>query len=80
MFTLDEQAPSAMRVGNPVSGAIFVTNGHKHTGLVEAVMSDGGCMTLEGNTNPGGSPDGDGVYRRVRLRSELLCFVDLNRA
>lgn len=78
-FHLDEHAPPYMRTSIPVAGAIFLLNGHKHTGLVEAVNQDGSCITIEGNTNPGGAVDGDGVYRRTRRRNELLCFIDLNR-
>ncbi len=78
-FTLDEQAPAYMRSSVPAAGVIFLLNGHKHTGFVESVLPDGSCATIEGNTNPGGSVDGDGVYRRTRKRAELLCFVDLNR-
>jgi hypothetical protein len=42
-----------------------------HTGLVEKVSGDF-AITIEGNTNNGGSRDGDGVYRRRRLLSTLL--------
>jgi len=37
-----------------------------HTGYVTAVNTDGSCATIEGNTNPGGSRDGFGVFERVR--------------
>ena len=80
VFTLDEQAPRQMRRSVPTSGSIFILGGHKHTGLVETVFPNGNCITVEGNTNDGGSPEGDGVYRRTRERRELLCFVDLNEA
>ncbi len=78
-FTLDEQAPPYMRSSIPTAGSIFLLNGHRHTGFVEVVNPDGSCQTIEGNTSHGGSVEGDGVYRRTRKRSELLCFVDLNR-
>lgn len=78
-WTLDEKAPVYMRSSIPVAGCIFLLNGHKHTGFVEAVNPDGSCVSVEGNTNPGGSVEGDGVYRRTRARRELLCFVDLTR-
>ena len=42
-----------------------------HTGLIERVSGDF-AITIEGNTNNGGSRDGDGVYRRRRLLSSLL--------
>jgi len=79
-FTLDEQAPRQMRRSVPTAGSIFITNGHKHTGFVEADLGDGSYRTIEGNTNDGGSPEGDGVYLRTRGRHEMLCFIDLNEA
>jgi len=80
VFTLDEKAPQGLRTSVPTVGSIFILNGHKHTGLVDVVYPNGNCRTIEGNTNEHGSPEGDGVYRKDRLRSELLCFIDLNKA
>jgi hypothetical protein len=80
VFTLDEQAPRAMRSSIATSGSIFILNGHKHTGFIETAFPNGNCVTIEGNTNNGGSPEGDGVYRRTRARGELLAFIDLNLA
>jgi len=77
-WTLDEKAPPYMRSSQPAPGAIFLLNGHKHTGFIETTTADGVIVTIEGNTNPGGSVEGDGVYRRTRKRSELLCFIDLS--
>ncbi len=79
VFTLDEQAPVYMRSSIPTAGAIFILNGHKHTGFVAAEWTGALVETIEGNTDPGGSAEGDGVYRRTRRRSELLCFIDLSR-
>ncbi len=79
VFTLDEQAPPYMRSSVPTAGSIFILNGHKHTGLVSADWTGALIQTIEGNTDPGGSSEGDGVYARTRRRSELLCFIDLNR-
>lgn len=79
VFTLDEQAPVYMRSSVPAAGCIFILNGHKHTGFVTADWTGALVQTLEGNTDPGGSAEGDGVYARTRRRSELLCFIDLNR-
>jgi hypothetical protein len=42
-----------------------------HTGLIEKVSGDF-AVTIEGNTNDGGSRDGDGVYRRRRILDALL--------
>jgi CHAP domain/Putative peptidoglycan binding domain len=51
-------------------GYIFIIstgNGHGHTGIVESV--EGGFLTtIEGNTNDTGSPEGTGVFRRVKKR------------
>jgi hypothetical protein len=79
-FTLDEQAPVTMRTTTPAPGCIFLLQGHKHTGFLVELLPDGRWSTIEGNTNDGGSPEGDGVYARTRRRDELLCFVDLNEA
>lgn len=78
VFTLDEKAPPAMHTLHPIAGSIFIKAGHAHTGFVTAVDLDGTIHTVEGNTNPGGSSDGDGVYQRTRRRSELMVFIDLN--
>lgn len=55
---------------------IFVLDtggGAGHTGLVEAI--DGGrLITLEGNTNDGGSREGVGVFRRNGRK-----IVNINR-
>jgi len=42
-----------------------------HTGLVEKSEGEW-LLTIEGNTNGGGSRDGDGVYRRRRLATNVL--------
>jgi hypothetical protein len=55
-------------------GDVFVIDhGHGlgHVGFVEADNGDGTLTTVEGNTNPGGSREGDGVYRRTRRRAEI---------
>jgi len=43
-----------------------------HVGFIDK-WTDGGdyCITVEGNTNDGGSRDGDGVYRKRRLKSQV---------
>jgi len=78
VFTLDEKAPPELHTLNPAAGCIFIKAGHLHTGFVTAVDDDGTIHTCEGNTNPGGSSDGDGVYVRTRRRAELMSFLDLN--
>lgn len=49
-----------------------------HCGIVVELDGDGLHMvTIEGNTDPGGSREGQGVYQRTRLISEAtLGFVD----
>ena len=68
-------------VPEPEPGDVFLVlktaDDAVHTGVVTRVTPDT-VGTIEGNTNPGGAVDGDGVYRRTRLRRELLCFIDLN--
>lgn len=60
-------------------GAIFIVDhgkGRGHTGLVERVTASS-IHTIEGNTNEGGSREGDGVYRRVRPLSRINTgFID----
>jgi hypothetical protein len=46
-----------------------------HVGIVERLDGDY-CISLEANTNPGGSNEGDGVYRRRRLTKTLRKFAD----
>jgi hypothetical protein len=55
-------------------GDVFVIDhGHGlgHVGFIEGRKDDGSWWTIEGNTNPGGSREGDGVYRRTRRRDEI---------
>lgn len=61
-------------------GFVFVMDfggGAGHTGLVERVM-DGYLVTIEGNTNDGGSREGIGVFRRTgrKLASINKGFLD----
>ncbi len=49
-----------------------------HIGFVTSVPDDDGRFgTLEGNTNAGGSVDGDGVYRRTRNKRGGVVFIAL---
>lgn len=61
-------------------GFIFIMDfggGVGHTGLVEKVMN-GHLVTIEGNTNDGGSREGIGVFRRTgrKLASINKGFLD----
>jgi hypothetical protein len=45
-----------------------------HVGIVEEVLSNGSIKTIEGNTDPGGSAQGIGVFRLTRQVSSRLYF------
>lgn len=59
----------------PAVGAIFFIgpSGSTHTGLVYW-YDNTYVYTIEGNTNAGGSANGDGVYRRKRLRRDIYGY------
>lgn len=63
----------AKKDGRPDRGDLFVmafNGGLGHIGFVERV--DGAYIhTVEGNTNAGGSREGNGVFRRKRLISSI---------
>lgn len=65
------------RVINPQEGDIFIMDfgrGKGHTGFV--INGDGDrIITLEGNTNDGGSREGDGVYKRNRSKSSIKGYI-----
>jgi hypothetical protein len=46
-----------------------------HVGFIEATLDGGRFATLEGNTNPGGSREGFGVFRRQRTFGLSTRFV-----
>lgn len=59
----------------PRVGSVFLIvgrNGKGHTGFVESInWARRTITTIEGNTNAGGSRNGDGVYRRTRNFSRI---------
>lgn len=59
----------------PVLGGPFYVgpDGGTHTGVVVGYDATT-ITTVEGNSNPGGSPNGDGVYQRTRLRSTIYGY------
>lgn len=66
-----------LRVTEPQAGDIFIMRfkrGLGHTGIVTGVTATE-IHTIEGNTNDGGSREGDGVYRRSRLRRTILGYI-----
>jgi hypothetical protein len=78
---LNDQGVGARGLVRP--GAVFIVDhggGKGHTGLIERVDHDS-LLTIEGNTNAGGSREGDGVYRRVRPLSAIHPdFIDYGLA
>ncbi|GAC1651520.1 MAG: hypothetical protein NVS9B15_11780 [Acidobacteriaceae bacterium] len=59
--------------GVVLPGAMFIMDhggGLGHTGIVESIAA-GTLTTIEGNTNPGGSREGYGVFRRSRAFDEV---------
>ena len=56
---------------NPRTGARM-----GHTGFVVSVEGNR-VHTIEGNTDKGGSREGDGVYKRARWISDILGFIDV---
>lgn len=48
---------------------------YAHVGFVDGVLAGAQFATLEGNTNPGGSRDGYGVFRRERAAVGKTAFV-----
>ncbi len=75
--------PSSRAIEDPSilhPGHVFIMDhggGKGHTGIVESVQG-GLLVTIEGNTNPGGGREGDGVYRRTQrtLRSINVGYID----
>lgn len=66
-----QRSPEVWRVAAPCPGAIFLHDSGKgkgHAGFVTGIQQGApGCLeTIEGNTNPAGSREGDGVYWRTR--------------
>lgn len=70
-------ARPTLRVHDPEPGDIFIMDygrGLGHTGIVTAVHGDV-VDTIEGNTNGGGSREGDGVYPRTRKIKSIRGFL-----
>ena len=42
-----------------------------HVGFIDVWQDNSYCITVEGNTNEAGSREGDGVYRKRRLKSQI---------
>lgn len=68
-------------LGLPVRGSvglIIESAAYGHLVSVSEYEPGGEVRTIEGNTNPGGSREGYGVFRRTRPVSQFHCFVDLS--
>ena len=66
---------SSLRLGRPSPDGpcVFVVDrGHGlgHTGFCLELRPDGTMLTVEGNTDPGGDREGDGVYARSDRRAD----------
>lgn len=48
-----------------------------HVGFVDAYPEGNQVVTIEGNTNQAGSREGDGVYRKYRLKKQIYRFVNV---
>ena len=65
----------------PAAGDLFLlldkSRKAHHIGFVTEVLPEGEFRTVEGNTNEGGSDNGDGVYERVRNAADSVAFFHL---
>ena len=64
------------RKGEPrqadVFGIYFASKGRiAHVGFIDEWGTGSHCVTVEGNTNDEGSREGDGVYRKRRLKNQI---------
>jgi hypothetical protein len=68
--------PSRQAAPASAFGIFFPGKGRvAHTGLIESDNLRAFC-TIEGNTNGAGSREGDGVYRKFRLRTQVYMVRD----
>jgi len=71
-LTVWNKSPSALRRPKPEQGCLIVwamgTTGAGHVGIVDEVVDEKWCWTIEGNTSDSSSVErnGDGVYRKLR--------------
>lgn len=55
-----------------VFGLWFASKGRiAHVGFIDSWGQGSYVITVEGNTNEGGSREGDGVYRKRRLKKQI---------
>lgn len=70
-----QRSPQSSHEDEPHVGDVFCIDhgqGKGHCGIVVGLPADVDYIdTIEGNTNAGGSRNGDGVYRRTRKLGEI---------
>lgn len=70
-----QRSPQSSHADEPAIGDVFCIDhgqGKGHCGIVIGVPPDSDVIeTIEGNTNAGGSRNGDGVYQRTRKLGEI---------
>ena len=78
-----ERAPLWSRSEKPEPGCVFLIDygkGKGHAGFVVDVDWAKKTLTcIEGNTNSGGSREGDGVYRRTRRMEDIDRYINLGK-
>lgn len=84
VLKLWERSPLRCRTATPVVGAVFCHEsggGLGHTGIVTDLTHDDFVIyTVEGNTNPAGARDGQGVFSKTRPAGYInLGFLDFSR-
>lgn len=65
--------PKQFQAGD--QGIMDFGGGKGHTFLIEQDKDEDEQFTIEGNTNNGGSRDGDGVYERTRFDRFIVCVI-----
>lgn len=78
VLSMWHRSPAPAQRKSPTAGALFVQDkGHGlgHIGFVEGVGPDL-IYTVEGNTNDGGSREGDAVMRRSRPRGTVMGYLN----
>lgn len=71
--------PASRRIGSAKPGAVLgiyvpALKRIAHVGLVTDIRQDW-IDSIEGNTNPAGTREGDGVYRRLRHRRTIRSYA-----
>lgn len=62
-------------IGHEVRRGDIVVYRFSHIGIAVANEKDDRVTIVEGNTNPGGDSEGDGVYRRSRKKSQIRSII-----